>query len=74
MVDVDAVVVGAGPAGTSVSYDLLCERKTVIILDRFDFPRFKACAGGLTAKTLNALRYSVDSVIRKNCYDLNKIN
>ncbi len=70
MVDVDVVVVGAGPAGTSVSYDLLCEKKTVIILDRFDFPRFKACAGGLTVKTLNALRYSVDSVIRKNCYDL----
>ncbi|MCP3952286.1 MAG: hypothetical protein GY697_08735, partial [Desulfobacterales bacterium] len=30
-------------------------------------PRHKACAGGLTVKTLRALRYPVDAVIRNRC-------
>jgi geranylgeranyl reductase family protein len=60
----DAIVVGAGPAGCAAAYDLAAARKSVLLLDKKDFPRAKACAGGLTSKAVRALRYSIDPVVR----------
>jgi geranylgeranyl reductase family protein len=61
----DALIVGAGPAGCAAAYDLATAGRSVLLLDRVDFPRPKACAGGLTRKSLRALRYSVAPVIRE---------
>jgi geranylgeranyl reductase family protein len=61
----DAIVVGAGPAGCAAAYDLAAAGREVLLLDRADFPRQKACAGGLTLKTAQALRYSVEPVVRQ---------
>lgn len=61
----DAIVVGAGPAGCAAAYDLAHTGHSVLLLDRAEFPRQKACAGGLTAKTIRALRYPVDPVVRQ---------
>ncbi len=61
----DAIVVGAGPAGCAAAYDLARNGHAVLLLDRAEFPRQKACAGGLTTKTVRALRYSVDPVVRQ---------
>lgn len=60
----DAIIIGAGPSGTAVAYDLASAGGRVLLLDRWHFPRDKACAGGLTIKTLRALRHSVSSLIR----------
>jgi geranylgeranyl reductase family protein len=60
----DAIIVGAGPAGCAAAYDLAVAGRSVLLLDRADFPRPKACAGGLTRKSLRALRYSVAPVTR----------
>ena len=61
----DAIIIGAGPAGCAAAYDLAHAGREVLLLDRAEFPRQKACAGGLTTKTVRALRYPVDSVIRQ---------
>lgn len=61
----DAIVVGAGPAGCACAYDLASAGKSVLLLDKSEFPRMKACAGGLTMKTVRALRYPIDPVIRQ---------
>ncbi len=61
----DAIIVGAGPAGCAAAYDLVEAGRRVALLDRTEFPRHKACAGGLTRKTLRALRYSVAPVTRE---------
>ncbi len=61
----DAIVVGAGPAGCAAAYDLATAGRAVLLLDRMEFPRHKACAGGLTRKSLRALRYSVAPVVRE---------
>jgi geranylgeranyl reductase family protein len=61
----DAIVVGAGPAGCAAAYDLAAAGQAVLLLDKKDFPRTKACAGGLTSKAVQALRYSIDPVVRK---------
>ncbi len=64
---IDVAIVGAGPAGTAAAYDLLAAGRSVLIMDRTEFPRPKACAGGLTPKTVHALRYDISPVVRETC-------
>ena len=59
----DAIVVGAGPAGCAAAYDLAAAGQSVLLVDKRDFPRPKACAGGLTIKAVKALRYSIEPVV-----------
>jgi geranylgeranyl reductase family protein len=61
----DAIVVGAGPAGCAAAYDLASAGRSVLLLEKNNFPRPKACAGGLTVKAVEALRYSIDPVVRR---------
>ena len=68
--EVDTLIVGAGPAGCAAAYDLAQAGKHVILLDKRAFPRPKACACGLTRKTLKALRYSVDPVIERVYHEI----
>ncbi len=61
----DAIVVGAGPAGCAAAYDLASAGQSVLLVDKKEFPRQKACAGGLTIKAVQALRYSIEPVVRQ---------
>jgi geranylgeranyl reductase family protein len=61
----DTIVVGAGPAGCAAGYDLSRAEQSVLLLDKSDFPRHKACAGGLTTKAVKALRFSIDPIVRE---------
>ena len=61
----DVIVVGAGPAGCSAAYDLAHRHKKVLLLDKSNFPRVKACAGGISIKTMRALRYSIEPVVQQ---------
>jgi geranylgeranyl reductase family protein len=60
----DTLIVGAGPAGCAAAYDLAAAGRSVLLLDKAEFPGHKACAGGLTRKSLRALRYSVAPIVR----------
>lgn len=66
----DALITGAGPAGCAAAYDLAKAGKRVAILEKRTFPRPKACACGLTRKTLKALRYPVDAVSERVCHEI----
>lgn len=68
--DYDALIVGAGPAGCAAAYDLARAGRHVVLLDRRTFPRHKACACGLTRKTLRALRYSVEPIVERMCHEV----
>jgi geranylgeranyl reductase family protein len=44
----DAIVVGAGPGGSTAANNLAKNGASVLLLDKAKFPRHKACGGGLT--------------------------
>lgn len=48
----DAIVVGAGPAGSTAAVHLAHGGARVLLLDRARFPRDKPCGGGLTGRAL----------------------
>jgi geranylgeranyl reductase family protein len=59
----DAIVVGAGPAGSTTAYRLATAGARVLLLDRARFPRDKPCGGGLTARAVRELPFAVDAVV-----------
>src|SRR5215204_2414088 len=59
----DAIVVGAGPAGSVTALRLAREGASVLLLDRARFPRDKPCGGGLTGRAVRLLPEPVDSVV-----------
>ena len=63
----DVIIVGAGPAGTAAAFDLLEAGARVLILEKSEFPRKKACAGGLTPKALKLYRYEIAHFLERAC-------
>lgn len=59
----DAIVVGAGPAGSTAARELAAAGARVLLLDRATFPRYKACGGGIPRRTARLLPFPIDSVI-----------
>ncbi|MEH0970837.1 geranylgeranyl reductase family protein [Micromonospora sp. CPCC 205546] len=51
----DVVVVGAGPAGSAAALAARRAGASVLLLDRADFPRDKACGDGIAAHALDVL-------------------
>ena len=51
----DVIVVGAGPAGSSVGYYLASAGLDVLVLEKTNFPREKVCGDGLTPRAVKAL-------------------
>ncbi len=51
----DVIVVGAGPAGSSVAYYLATAGLDVLVLEKARFPREKVCGDGLTPRAVKAL-------------------
>ena len=61
----DAIVVGAGPAGSTVALRLVRAGASVLLLDRERFPRDKPCGGGLTERAVKQLPVSVEPVVEE---------
>jgi geranylgeranyl reductase family protein len=59
----DALVVGAGPAGSTTAFHLARGGTRVLLVDRARFPRDKPCGGGLTYRALCLLPFSVEPVV-----------
>src|SRR5204862_2840548 len=59
----DAIVVGAGPAGSTTAYRLARAGARVGLVDRARFPRDKPCGGGLTLRAVRELPFSVEPVV-----------
>jgi len=53
--DADAIVVGAGPAGSATAYHLAARGLDVLVLEKTSFPREKVCGDGLTPRAVKQL-------------------
>ena len=51
----DVIVVGGGPAGTTAARECAARGLNVLLLEKERYPRFKPCAGGITAAALELL-------------------
>ena len=51
----DAIVVGAGPAGSTAAMVLAAGGRSVALLERARLPRYKACGGGVVWRALDSL-------------------
>jgi geranylgeranyl reductase family protein len=61
----DAIVVGAGPAGSTTAYRLAGRGASVLLLDRARFPRDKPCGGGVTLRAARQLPFRIDPVVEQ---------
>ncbi|WP_420813589.1 geranylgeranyl reductase family protein [Planosporangium thailandense] len=55
MSDADAIVVGAGPGGSSAAFHLAQQGLNVLLLEKTEFPREKVCGDGLTPRAVKQL-------------------
>jgi geranylgeranyl reductase family protein len=72
MTSYDAVVVGAGPAGSATAIHLARRGARVLLADRARFPRDKPCGGGLTGRALRHAPCDVTPVVEHvvDCFRL----
>jgi geranylgeranyl reductase family protein len=61
----DAIVVGAGPAGSTAAYRLAAAGAGVLLLDRARFPRDKPCGGGVTLRAVKEIPFAIDPVVEQ---------
>ena len=61
----DAIVIGAGPAGSAAAHDLAAAGARVLMLDRAGFPRDKPCGGGVLISAAKLLPFPLDPVVER---------
>ena len=61
--DVDVIVVGAGPAGSTAAREIRGRGHGVLLLDRASFPRAKPCGGGVSTACAALLPFDLSSVV-----------
>lgn len=62
-IDYDAIVVGAGPAGSTTAKFLAQKGIKTLLLDKEKFPRDKPCAGGLPIRVLQQFPYVKNDIL-----------
>ncbi len=60
----DVLIVGGGPAGSTLAWKLRTSGLDVVVLDKSTFPRDKVCAGWITPATTDLLHLDKDEYSR----------
>ena len=58
----DVTIVGGGPAGATLAYELAKKGIRVLLLEKEKLPRYKWCAGGVTGRTAGLLDFDISQV------------
>jgi geranylgeranyl reductase family protein len=64
----DVTIVGAGPCGTILAYELAKRGVKVLILEKEKLPRDIACAGGITVRAASLIPFDVSVVAEDVIY------
>ena len=62
----DVLIVGGGPSGSTLAYDLKNSGLSVAVLDKQSFPRQKICAGWVTPEVMRVLNIDLDDYAKNN--------
>lgn len=57
--EVDVIVIGSGPAGSSAAYELARSGIKVLVVDKEKLPRYKTCGGGVVYRAARLLPFSI---------------
>src|SRR5437660_11707341 len=70
----DVAIVGAGPAGSATAYYLAKAGFSVLLLDKFTFPRDKTCGDALTPRALRIINdMGIADAIEQVGHRINKV-
>lgn len=64
----EVIIVGAGPSGTTLGYELAKNGIETLILEKEYLPRYKTCAGGITLRASNLLDFDLTPVTQHIVY------
>jgi geranylgeranyl reductase family protein len=64
----DVTIVGAGPAGSILAYELARQGVKVLLLEKAKLPRKKVCAGGITVRASSLLPFDISEVVEDTIY------
>lgn len=62
------IVIGAGPAGAIMAYELARKGIDVLVLEKAKIPRDKPCAGGVLIKASNLLPFDIHPIVEQAIY------
>lgn len=66
----DVAIVGAGPAGCLLAYELARTGCAVLLLEKKKLPRYKTCGGGITHRALDLIPFGLDGVIEDRAHTI----
>jgi geranylgeranyl reductase family protein len=66
----DVIIVGAGPSGATLAYELAKQGINILVLEKEKLPRYKCCAGGITHKVINLLDFDISESIEETIFDI----
>jgi geranylgeranyl reductase family protein len=66
MIDTEVLIIGGGPAGSTLARALTRAGIHVVIMDKADFPRDKVCAGWVTPAVMEELEIDLEDYARDN--------
>jgi geranylgeranyl reductase family protein len=64
MIDAEVLIIGGGPAGSTLARALVQAGKHVVVMDKADFPRDKVCAGWVTPAVMEELEVDLEDYAR----------
>lgn len=59
----DWAIVGAGPAGSLLAYELARTGRKVLLLEKRRLPRYKTCGGGLTRRARALIPFDIEALV-----------
>jgi geranylgeranyl reductase family protein len=64
------IIVGAGPAGATLAYELARRGIGVLLLEKERLPRYKCCGGGVTSRATKLLDFDISQVVEDTIYEV----